>query len=176
MSYTLRHISTFYEEQNTIREYLQRNGELSLSASVEAILSKTLIIMGASFFEKCIREAVFEKVKRLSSLSVSEFCRILAIERKYHSWFNWNNRNANQFFSLFGEHGKLVLRERVLKDEKLCSSVESFMYVGSQRNAIVHEDFASQTITATAAEIMTRIYDALHFVNFVADELFEQLK
>lgn len=65
-----------------------------------------------------------------------------AIESQYHTYFNWNAKNANQFLSLFGESFLQHMKRRVQKDAKLNQSILDFIEIGSLRNQLVHLNFA----------------------------------
>lgn len=46
------------------------------------------------------------------------------------------------------------------------------MFLGSQRNLIVHRNMLAYALANTSDEIIGKARQALRFVNFVADELF----
>jgi len=46
------------------------------------------------------------------------------------------------------------------------------MFLGSQRNLIVHKNMLSFSLSDTSDEVIAKARRALRFVNFIADDLF----
>lgn len=173
MTYGLDHIEKFYKGQKEAISILINQKQISLASDSEGILAKTLILAIASYFEDCITKSVFDHIREHSShVSVSEFCRITGIERRYHTWFNWTDQNANEFFSKFGKDTKAKAAARCKQDDALSQAVKSFMYLGSQRNLIIHGNMLAVTLNDTSDEIMLKAKDAIGFVNYVSNDLF----
>ena len=59
----------------------------------------------------------------------------------YHTWFKWDDTNANQFFGLFGSEFKLAMNNRVKESEELRTSIRAFLEIGNERNRLVHQDY-----------------------------------
>ncbi|MGA7810839.1 HEPN domain-containing protein [Bradyrhizobium sp.] len=154
-------------------KYLVANNEISLASGIEGTLAKTLIIATASFFEDFLTQVVIDHIQtNANSETVIEFCKIGAIEQKYHTWFEWKQSSATRFFRLFGEPIKLKAAARLRDDPELVNAVTSFMFLGSQRNLIVHRNMLAYTLSDTSDEVIKKSRQALRFVNYVADELF----
>lgn len=97
-----------------------------------------------------------------------QFVRNRAINRQFHAWFNWEERNANQFFGLFGPPFKQLMVQKVRDSEQLRASIAAFLEVGSERNKLVHQDFASFSLEKTLDEIYELYSTALRFVEGLA--------
>ena len=50
-----------------------------------------------------------------------------AIERQYHTYFSWKEKNANAFFGLFGESFKNEVTIEINQSEPLKLSMKGFM-------------------------------------------------
>lgn len=61
-------IDTLFREQKELVAFLQQQGELSFSVNVEALLSKTLLLSVASFFESRITTAIADYAGRVSNM------------------------------------------------------------------------------------------------------------
>jgi hypothetical protein len=89
-----------------------------------------------------------------------------AVSRQYHTWFDWEKKNANSFFGLFGEEFRECMRKCVSDDATLKMSIEAFLEVGRERNRLVHLDFGSFTLEKTVEEIYALYSMAMKFVEW----------
>ena len=173
MPATIDHIEAFFSGQKQVLTHLQEIGEISLVNELENVLAKSLVIACASYFEDFITAALLSYVAINSkSRGLSEFCKKIS-QRQYHSWFEWDRQNANRFIVLFGEDAKELATKRSIADADFEPAVRNFMFLGSQRNLIVHRNMLAYSFTDTSDEVMAKARRALLFVNFVADDLFE---
>ena len=101
------------------------------------------------------------------------FVKNKAISRRSHTWFKWEDRNANQFFGLFGSEFKKMMSERIKASDDLGVSIRAFLEVGNERNKLVHQDFASFPLEKTLDEIYALYRQALLFVDDLAKHLRE---
>jgi hypothetical protein len=84
---------------------------------------------------------------------VREFVRQKGLSRQYHALFQWDAKNANKFFSLFGDDFRRYAEKRVKSDTSLEDGVKAFLELGDARNRLVHEDFGNFTLEKTAEEL-----------------------
>ena len=96
---------------------------------------------------------------------IVEFVRNKAVERQYHTYFNWDRGNANAFFALFGEGFKGHMERRVKQEEAYDRAIKAFLELGSERNRLVHQDFGSYVLEKTVDEIMDTFHRARPFVD-----------
>lgn len=98
-------VDTLFLEFSDILKILDANEEISLRNTLESNFKKTLLLSAASFFEAALTQHVAEFCAAISrnNLMLCHLVRSKAIERQYHTWFDWNASNANRFFSLFGD-------------------------------------------------------------------------
>jgi len=167
-------IDTLFREQKELVAFLQQQGELSFSVSVEALLSKTLLLSVASFFESRITTAIADYAGRVSNAdeALTSLVRIKAIEQQYHSYFQWRegNRTVIPFFGMFGSALKDSAKQD-LKGEDLRQATDAFLELGDLRNLLVHENFASYPLEKTADEIYRLYGGALTFVTYIENKL-----
>jgi hypothetical protein len=142
--------------------------EVSLRSVADDNLRKSLLMASASYFEQRLTESVIGFVSDVTADDhvLTWLVRNKAVSRQYHTWFDWEQKNANRFFALFGvsfcEHMKKVVKE----DDKLARSIQAFLEVGRERNRLVHQDFGSFTMEKTGEEIYALYGTALHFVEW----------
>lgn len=159
-------IKRMMEEHQELIDYLRAKGDTSLQIRVETAFAKTLLLSAASYFEDRMTngiEQVFRDKTNNSDALVS-FVRKMAIERRYHGWFQWDGGNANQFFSKFGEEFSKLMREKIRSDGKLDKSIRAFLQLGSLRNQLVHENFAHFRFNKTTSEVFKEYMEANKFV------------
>lgn len=167
-------IDALFSEQKELIGFLQQQGQLSYSQSVEVFLSKTLLLSCASYFESRITNAISDYTKRVSNAdeALSSLVRTKAIERQYHTYFQWRegNRSANPFFAMFGSALKDSAKQE-LKNAELSQASAAFLELGDLRNLLVHENFASYPLEKTADEIYQLYGLALRFVIYIENKL-----
>ena len=93
------------------------------------------------------------------------------IERQYHTLFDWESKNTNKFWSLFGENTKGKVREQLNSDDHLKAAEQAFIELGRQRNLLVHENSAEYDVNTAVGEIYTKYKSACEFVSFIATVL-----
>jgi hypothetical protein len=59
----------------------------------------------------CVLKFVRERAS--GSILLENFVRNKAISRQYHTWFRWEDNNANYFFGLFGTDFRIEMSKRV---------------------------------------------------------------
>ncbi len=145
-------------------------GEPSLAIAAADNFRKALVLASASYFEHRISSCVLEFVQECAKGNdlVVGFVKNKAISRQYHTWFKWDDSNANQFFGLFGSSFKQAMTERVKASEELRLSIRAFLEVGNERNKLVHQDFASFPLEKTLDEIYSLYRQSLLFVDGLA--------
>lgn len=166
-------IDRIYKELGEAIEALGKSGEVSAQVVVEDHARKALLLSVASHFE----HKLTGHLKQLSSMSknplLTEFVIRKAITRQYHTLFNWDGKNANSFFALFGSDFKQRMEVKVKADANLDNSIKAFLELGSLRNQLVHNDYATFSLEKTSDEIYLLYQAALHFVDSLPDCLSE---
>jgi RiboL-PSP-HEPN len=159
-------IDRMYDEAVALIRVLQKSSEVSLQISASDHLRKALLLAVASHFESRMCSVVLEFVRERAGGSslVESFVRNKAIGRQYHTWFQWEKNNANQFFSLFGDKFKAAMIGAVDKSEDMRSSVRAFLELGNERNRLVHQDYATFQMEKTLEEIYALYQNASKFV------------
>lgn len=163
-------IDKIYKDNQELLNYLESQQEISLKIQFDTTFKKTLLLSVASYFEEEICKMIQQFVEQVSQNNqyVVSLVKKKAIERQYHTYFQWGCNNANSFFSLFGQDFKDTLTKEINNDETLKSSVKAFLELGETRNKLVHLNFASYPLDKTAEEIYRMYQDSLVFVNFLS--------
>jgi hypothetical protein len=129
--------------------------------------------LAASFFEDEIHRILLEMVSDRSANDqlVHNFLRNKAIERQYHTYFQWRGNNANSFFGLFGEVFKDSAEQNIKNDPSLADAIKAFLELGNTRNELAHLNFASFALDMTVEEVYKKYQTAYQFVNYLESKL-----
>lgn len=166
-------IDRLYEENQILLGYLSKAGEVSLATVVSESFRKALALSAASYFETLIQDGIVSVIEQCSggADAVLEFVKNKAIERQYHTYFDWDRSNANKFFGLFGSSFKEYMTKKIQASPDLATSIKAFVELGSIRNQLVHGNFAAFALEKTAEEIYELFRSALLFVNGFPQDL-----
>lgn len=166
-------VDTLFTDFMDASNVLMQANELSLHIILESNLRKTLLLSAASYFEYTLCGVVSDFTDRVTSGNsmISSLVHSKAINRQYHTWFDWKAPNANTFFSLFGKAFREHMTAKINADEEIGNSIRAFMEIGRERNLLVHSDYASHFIDKTPDEIYSLYLAANRFVELVPAEL-----
>lgn len=166
-------VERLYRENKELVVLLTNANELSHVNSVEASFRKTFLLAAASDFETRVRDCLINFVNEKANgyPAVVAFLKNKAIERQYHTYFNWKDRNANSFWGFFGSDFKAHMVTVVKADAALKGAIDAFLELGDLRNNLVHLDFASFVLDKTSEEIYELYKKAMPFVNRLPDLL-----
>ncbi|MGG7056073.1 HEPN domain-containing protein [Nitrosomonas sp. ANs5] len=166
-------IDSYFIQHKQLSDFLLEKKEISLKSDADRRFAKVLILATASYFEERIITALSDYSDALlnGDEKISSLLKIKALERQYHTLFDWKENNANRFFSHFGENIKKKHKEDVSQNEIIRDGEKMFMTLGRMRNVLVHTNFAVTPIDKTHEEIYTMFRDALRFVDYV-EEIF----
>ena len=166
MSNTARDtIKKTYEDYQEYSLFLEKEGQISFVSDYRNIFSKTLLLSVASYFEDAIRQIIHKILLTSESNILKEFIENKALNRQYHTFFDWNGKNANSFFGLFGEDFKVFMKQKVKENENLDQSIKDFLFLGKTRNELVHRNYALFNIDMTVEDIYNKFESALQFID-----------
>ena len=122
-------IDSIVAENILLTSYLESAEEWSMRSNVDGSFRKVLLMSAASYFEFHICSNIVQifSDKTNGWEPVSAFTKNKGISRQFHSFFNWERRNANSFFALFGPGFKQRRESQVKNDPTPESSVKSFL-------------------------------------------------
>lgn len=170
-------IERLCEEHDELIEHLLTTGKITWKSRADDQFAKALLLAVASRFEARLTDCVVEIFQNATdgSEALVSFVRKEAVERRYHTWFSWDAKNANSFFRSFGEEFKNAMEAKVKNDPDLDDAVRAFLELGRLRNELVHEDYATFSMQKTPVEVLERYRAAARFVDWFADDLQEHV-
>jgi hypothetical protein len=158
----------------SLREIVGRSKSLSDVNAFESLAAKTLLLAAASFFEKKICEAILACAKNTGTHDIfANFIEKQALERKFHSMFQWEATNINRFLALFGTENKKIMEDEIKVSEQLSSAMNDFIYINSQRNLLVHNNFAAFNLDAAMDDIWLKFGSAKRLSDWLPEKLTE---
>lgn len=149
---------------------LQAKSPSGLSA-LNSVYSKALLIASASNLEFEVRRLLEEAVTERGGIEIGEFVRQTALARGYHGLIDWETGQATKLFATFGKECKKRFKEYA-KSEAADGRQRAFVELGSERNSLVHNDFARQNLTKSPEEIMELHRLASQFVRDIESIIF----
>jgi hypothetical protein len=164
-------VERVYEELLFLREHLESSSaEPTILNTLSSVDAKVMLLCSASYFERTICDGILIAFSRSASQNIMiSFLENHALNRKYHTLFNWNDNNANSFFGLFGEDFKKHMK-KILNDEQQ-KYMRDFLEIGRERNKLVHNNYATFNLNYTAKEIYEKFSTANKFVTVILSEL-----
>jgi hypothetical protein len=131
-------VDRLYDEFISVISALDNIKEPSLAIAAGDNFRKALVLAAASYFEHRVSSCVLEFVQERTNGSclVIAFVKNKAVSRQYHTWFKWDDTNANQFFGLLGSEFKQMMAERIKASDDLKKSICAFLEVGNERNKL----------------------------------------
>ncbi|MCI5223717.1 MAG: hypothetical protein D3924_13870 [Candidatus Electrothrix sp. AR4] len=175
-------VDTLYTEYLDIVSFLNVNTQPSLSSDTDRYFKKIIVLSSASFFEHEIQNILITFIKSSTNdnVKIINLLKKKAIGGNYHTFFAWgekNNpdkpgKNANVFFSLFGDDFKNEMKGIINNDILLPEAIKSFLEIGHLRNILVHSNFAAYNLdNKTTEEIYELHKRAVLFVEFIRKKL-----
>jgi hypothetical protein len=162
-------IDKLHEDTSQLLKHLTEKGELSLHSFANENLRKVLLLSAASWFETRISAAVlkFADVHSSGHSGIQSLIKKKAVDRQYHTYFDWKKEKPGPFYGLFGEVCGEGMKQEINADSELKAGLNAFLELGNLRNELVHENFAAFQFEKTAEEVHVLYQKAEHFVKYV---------
>lgn len=166
-------VDRLHEEFQAIIGHLDRGAEPSLRSAADENFRKALLLAAASYFETRVVDSitVFVRGTPPAHELAAEFIRRKALNRQFHTLFDWDRNNANKFFGYFGERFREFMEGELKTDSALADGVGAFMEIGRERNRLVHQNYAAFPLEKTTEEIYELYQHARVFVDGLQSKL-----
>lgn len=102
-------IKALNDEYIELIEFCRLNNQVSFEMYINDTYKKSLLLSAASYFEVAITKAIHDFVDRKSrqNTEIVAFVDNKAMKRQYHTFFNWDGNNANQFLDYLETHSSI---------------------------------------------------------------------
>lgn len=175
-------VDYLYNEYESIVSFLNESSQPSLASDANKYFKKVILLSSASFFEHEIQDIIVSYVESSTNnnIKVINLLKKKAISSNYHTFFSWGEKNvpnkpgknANVFFSMFGDDFKVEVQNDIKDNEGLDKSIKSFLEIGHLRNILVHSNFAAYNMdNKTPEEIYNLHKQSEMFIDFVRNKL-----
>lgn len=165
-------VDRLYSEAKEILSCLDHAGQVSLGSAAQDQFRKAVLLASASYFENILSGCVNCFASEFSNSDLLVYLvQNKVVSRQYHTWFNWEAANANSFFALFGPEFKTRMSEKYRSDTDYQGAVRAFLELGSTRNSLVHQDYATFALDKTLDEVYDLYKRAIPFVESFAHDL-----
>jgi hypothetical protein len=169
-------------EYSTIIRYLDESKQPSLSSDLNKYFKKILILSAASYFEHEVQVILIDFITMSSNdnSKVISFLKKKAIGMQYHTYFTWGEKNepqrpgknANTFFSLFGDDFKTECDKEVKANPELDKEIKSFLEIGHLRNILIHSNFAALNFDTKTTDDIFKLYTSgQKFLDYIREKL-----
>lgn len=161
-------IQSFINDYQELYTFLTSQGKISESIEVNDHYRKILLLSCASYYESQITNIIQEFIKKNSTDErVFDFLNNKAIQRQYHTLFNWKETNINSFLGLFGSDFKQRISNEIKASEDLQKQVKAFLEIGNERNKMVHGNFLEYQLEKTIEEISSLHNEATKLIEYI---------
>ncbi|QQE49091.1 hypothetical protein I6H91_01765 [Micrococcus luteus] len=163
-------VLALFEEYENLQEDLVNS--MSGLAAINRRYGPHLVVAAASSLEDKVKLGMPLIIGRRAGVQLADFAKFHVFARKYHTLFEWNQATAAPFFASFGGDCKARFRSKLTTDERFNQGHGDFMSLGQERNTIVHNNFAAQTVSSTPEEIVKKYKNAVDFIACFEDLIF----
>lgn len=165
-------IQSLVENYKELDSFLKSQGMLSESIEISNHYRKILLLSCASYYESKITTIIQAFVKtHTRDDRIFNFLNNKAIQRQYHTFFNWDSTNINNFLGLFGSDFKVNISKEIADNERLKICMRAFLAIGNERNKMVHENFLDYQLEKTFDELISLHSDAITFIEYLSSAL-----
>ena len=164
-------VDRIYNDNLALLEYLRQCQQISFVSQFDSTFKKDLLLASASYFEDEVCKIVQAFVERKAGGDecIVSLVKQKVIKRQYHTYFEWEAKNANKFFGMFGEGFQRKLKQKIIDDPTLDTAVKAFLELGNMRNCLVHQNYAIYRIDKTAEEVYTLYKKAAFFIQCLSE-------
>ena len=162
-------VSTMFDSCRKELQALSDRSELSSFFDLNQLLTKSLLLSCASFYEDEIVRIVRNVVGNSSLVdSVKSWINSVAVDGQFYKWFDFRNaRNANAFLARFGRVFKSEMRVVIDKRDWRKKAESDFIELCQRRNESVHGNYAAYSLDLTIEEIFEKHMSAMSFIRII---------
>ena len=166
-------VENTYKQLNDLLEYLEKQGEVSLKSDADNNLKKDLLLTAASYFEYQIRNIILSFVSKITNNNalIYSFVHKKALDRQFHTLFDFDANNVNHFLNFFGKEFKEKVQGEIRGNPSLDKGIKSFLYICGTRNEAIHDNFGLYMIDKTSEDIFVEYKNGLIFIELLSKHL-----
>lgn len=153
-------------DNEVLGSLLPENVDLaSFYSNYNSLFTKAFTVACGNAFERKLIKEIPIILSSENALALN-FLQKQALDRKYHTLFEWKEKNANKFFGLFGPDFKKYMMDVLKNDLTLKQQEKDFVELGELRNLIVHKGIDTYSLTSDLNTIKKMFDNSVEFAVF----------
>lgn len=168
----MNEVERIHQDLIAIEAIMVASKDVSAISAYGEHSAKTLLIAGASYFERKVIAAVQVYVEgSTKSSAVKHFAYHQAVDRKFFSLFNFSadTKNINDFLNKFGPTFASWAKSNMPKTGIDKDAQLAFLDFCRLRNSLVHNNYATFPINKTLAEVKSAFDGASKLLDWIED-------
>ncbi|MCM1960053.1 MULTISPECIES: HEPN domain-containing protein [Acinetobacter] len=163
--------NNYIQDNKALNILLSDNVDLaSFYSGYNNLYTKSFVIACSNSFEKKWLDFLPNFLSGNNPLTKS-FIKTQAVDRKFHTMFDWKNKSAGPFYGAFGESFKKYIADQIKSDSNLKLKQDAFLELGQLRNLIVHEGIHNYSLQREIQSIYKLFEDSLEYSVFIYDSI-----
>jgi hypothetical protein len=167
----MNEVERIHQDLLAIKVVVGTTSDISAIAAYGEHSAKTLLLAGASYFERRVTATIQIYVDRATgSGALKHFAYHQAVDRKFFSLFDFSPdvKTINSFLSKFGPNFASWAKSDFLKQGIDKDAQIAFLDFCRLRNSLVHNNYATFSINKTLAEVKSAFDGASKLVVWIA--------
>lgn len=161
----------YIADNKIVNEMLFQNTDLvSFYSNYNNLYTKMFLIACSNSFEKKWLEFLPNFLGGDNPLTKS-FIKTQAVDRKFHTMFDWKNKSAGPFYGAFGDGFKKYVAAIIKSDDTLKAKEMAFLELGQLRNLIVHEGIHNYSLQRDIISIYNIFNESLDYSVFIYESI-----
>ncbi|MGW4849426.1 HEPN domain-containing protein [Nocardia brasiliensis] len=145
-------VESLFEDYCGLVEDLKDRSPSGLAA-LNRTYHKVILVAAASRLENQVKQIVESLFREHGRDELGAFVAKRVMARNYHQLFDWPNEKARGFFTSFGPKCANAFDTAMKTDTEFLRQHAAFMRLGSLRNQLVHQDYATYILSETPKEL-----------------------
>ena len=149
--------------------------DVILLVNTRSAFAKAMILAAGNWLERRTLHALADFTASSSNKqTLVFFVRAGAIDRKFHTLFNWKSGTVNYFLGKFGKDFKEKVLEASGENDNVQRASHDFMNLVAERNKLAHSSQIGDEAQFTASDVRTMFYNAAGWVSWIGRFLVDE--
>ena len=142
--------------------------DATLLVDTRSTFAKTMILAAGNWLERRTVHVLVDFATSASSgQTLVSFVKTGALERRFHTLFDWNSGNVNSFLGKFGKDFRNKVKLAVQENNDVLLASHDFVNLVAERNALAHSSRLADEAQFTASDVRAKFYNAAGWVSWI---------
>ena len=133
-----------------------------------SVFAKTMILAAGNWLERRTLHVLVDFANSVASQpTLAYFVKTRALDRKFHTLFDWESGKVNSFLGKFDTGFKEKVLQAVQENNDVLLASHDFVNLVAQRNVLAHSSRLADEAQFTAADVRTKFYNAAGWVSWI---------